>query len=374
MSRHILKMMKLRKFITEHRSLLLVIFLATISLSAIASYFYFLPEGKITTKKITKQQDLQTKAKDITQDKLEDLKTLNILVLGYGGAGHQGGYLADVIQIIHLDFEQALFSFISVPRDLWVKLPNNKQAKINRALTLGENADQPILSGGQKAKQMTQIVTGLEIDYFVAVDFVGFKRTIGENLGGITVQVPETLDDPWYPITGEELNPCGMSPEEVAEITEQYSGFELEKQFECRYEHLHFEKGPVKMEGGDAMKYVRSRHGSSSGDFSRSQRQQAVMLAIKDKLFQLETLDDIPGFFKQVSTNITTDLDLEIIKYLAPALAQTKDYQSQSVIISTENVLKTSQSSSGQSILIPQSGLNNWQQVHQFVSQALSLN
>ncbi len=366
--------MSLKKFLAEHKYLLLVVFLVTTSLSAIVTYYSHSPSEKNNSEKIIKHQDLQAKAKDITQDKLEDLKNLNILVLGYGGAGHQGGYLADVIQIIHLDFEQGLISFVSVPRDLWVTLPTKQQAKINRALTLGNDNQQPILSGGQLAKQMAQIVTGLEIDYFAAIDFVGFKRAIGETLDGITVQVPETLDDPWYPITGEELNPCGMTPEEVAQVTQKYSGFELEKQFKCRYEHLHFEKGPVKMEGGDAMKYVRSRHGSSAGDFSRSQRQQAVMLAIKDKLFQLETLDNIPGFFKQVSANITTDLDVKVIKYLAPALTQTKNYQSQSVIISTENVLQTSQSNSGQSILIPKSGLNQWQNVHQYINQSLSSN
>ena len=196
---------------------------------------------------------------------------------------------------------------------------------------------------------------------------MGYKRAIGINLGGIEVNVPKTLEDPWYPIKGEELNPCGYSPEEIADLTTKYSGFELERKFECRYEHLLFEKGLVKMEGGDALKYVRSRHGSSGGDFSRSQRQHAVLKAIKDKVFSLEALDDAPGFFKEVSANTTTDLDLKIVKYLAPAIKSSQDFEIKSLVLSTDNVLSSSKSSNGQFILKPKAGLDQWQQVHQFV-------
>ena len=132
---------------------------------------------------------------------------MTVVLLGYGGAGHQGGFLTDVIQIMHIDFDKAKINLISVPRDLWVKLPNDKQAKINTAFTLGVDPNKPVASGGQVAKQMAANVTGIPIDYFIAIDFVGFKRLIGEEINGIVVNVPETLDDSWYPIKGEELNP-----------------------------------------------------------------------------------------------------------------------------------------------------------------------
>ena len=306
---------------------------------------------------------------DISQTPAEDLKTLTVVLLGYGGAGHQGGFLTDVIQIMHLDFEQAKINLISVPRDLWVELPNGKRAKINTAFTLGEDPNKPVTSGGQVAKQMATNVTGIPIDYFIAIDFVGFKRLIGEELDGIVVNVPETLDDPWYPIKGEELNPCGMTPQEIADLTAQYSGFELEKQFECRYEHIHFGKGLVYMEGKDALAYVRSRHGSAGGDFSRSQRQHALLKAIGNKLWSLEALEKAPKFFKKTARHVTSDIDLEVAKYLVPALKAAKDFKTEDIVLSTENVFATSKSTAGASIVVPKT---SWESVHQYIQQQLN--
>lgn len=343
-----------------------------VTASAIGTYLAIGKNQVLSTAGMKKTTNLPTKrTEEITEQAPKDLKTLNFLLLGYGGPGHQGGYLTDVIQIAHFNFEKNLIALISIPRDLWVELPNGSQAKINQAFTLGDNPAEPVKSGGQVSKEMASIVTGLPIDYFIAVDFVGFKRAIGINLGGIKVNVPETLEDPWYPIKGEELNPCGHSPEEIAQLTNELSGFELEKQFECRYEHLLFKKGMVQMEGGDALKYVRSRHGSSAGDFSRSQRQHAVLKGIKNKLFSLEALDDVPGFFKEVSQNTTTDIDLKIAKYLAPAIKSSRDFEIKSLVISTDNVLTSSKSSSGQFILIPKAGSNQWQEIHNLISSEI---
>ena len=341
--------------------------LVIIAISATITYFFAKSKLNLNSEISHPVLSAQTE-RDISQIPPEDLETLTVLLLGYGGAGHQGGFLTDVIQLVHLDFKKAQVNLISIPRDLWIKLPNGKQAKINTAFTLGENPNQPITSGGQIAKQMVTAISGISIDYFVAVDFVGFKRLIGIELDGIEVNVPETLDDYWYPIKGEELNPCGITPQEVADLTANYSGFELEKQFECRYEHLYFEKGLVKMEGGDALGYVRSRHGSAGGDFSRSQRQHALLKAIRDKLWSIEALEKAPEFFEKITKHFITDVDLKIVKYLVPALKTAKNFETKSVVLSTENVFTTSKSSTGQFIVVPK---NNWESVHNYIQQQL---
>jgi polyisoprenyl-teichoic acid--peptidoglycan teichoic acid transferase len=362
--------MKLDNFLTKidinKKTILVLAGLLTVIVSATITYFVAKPKLNPTSQDFPDTSLTQTEL-DTTLPP-EDLKTLTVLLLGYGGAGHQGGFLTDVIQIVHLDFEKSKLSMISVPRDLWVKLPNNKEAKINAAFTLGDDPDKPIDSGGAVAKKMASSVTGLSIDYFMAIDFVGFKRLIGEELDGLEVNVPETLDDSWYPIKGEELNPCGMTPDEIADLTAEKSGFELEKQFECRYEHLYFQKGLVVMEGGDALGYVRSRHGSAGGDFSRSQRQHALLTAIKDKLWSIEALKNAPEFFEKTARHITSDINLEIVKYLVPALKATQNFETQTIVLSTENVFTTSRSSTGQSIIIPK---NNWKDVYRYITQQL---
>jgi len=74
---------------------------------------------------------------DNKDNSYKDPSSLNILLLGYGGAGHSGGFLTDVIQIVHFDFEKQKIAFISIPRDLWVQLPSGTSNKINKAFTLG---------------------------------------------------------------------------------------------------------------------------------------------------------------------------------------------------------------------------------------------
>jgi LCP family protein required for cell wall assembly len=345
-----------------------IIVLLVVSISATVTYFLRKPRLNSSSENYPPVLAAETEL-DISQVPPEDLKTLTVVLLGYGGAGHQGGFLTDVIQIMYINFDKSKINLISVPRDLWVKLPNDKQAKINTAFTLGADPYKPVASGGQVAKQMAANVTGIPIDYFIAIDFVGFKRLIGEDLNGIVVNVPETLDDPWYPIKGEELNPCGMTPQEVADLSAQYSGFSLEKQFACRYEKLHFGKGLVYMEGKDALAYVRSRHGSAGGDFSRSQRQHALLKAIGNKLWALKTLEKAPEFFKQIDKHVTSDVDLEIVKYLVPALKAAKDFETKSVVLSTENVFTTSKSAAGASIVVPKT---SWESVHSYIQQQLN--
>ncbi|MBD3250069.1 MAG: hypothetical protein GF381_00635 [Candidatus Pacebacteria bacterium] len=359
-----------RFLITNQLSIVVSLLAFVLIISAVSSYFYFSQPGHNPFEKEALNQT-SVKSKELTQQELQKLEQLNVLLLGYGGPGHEGGYLTDVIQIVQVDFKKMQIGLISIPRDLWVKLPNGQQSKINQAFTLAADKDNLVKTGGEAAKQMASVVTGLPIDYFVAVDFVGFQRLIGINLGRIEVQVKETLNDRWYPIKGQELNPCGHTPQEIADLTARYSGFELEKQFPCRYEHVLFEPGLVKMEGGEALKFVRSRHGSAGGDFSRSQRAQAVLKGIKNKLFSLKALEQAPEFFNQAKENFTTDLNLEAVKYLGPAIGLTQNYQIKQVILSTENVLSVDQSAGGQFVVRPKAGENNWSQVQQFVQESL---
>ncbi len=364
-----IKDLSLRLILKQKKSLI-AIYACVLLCSAAVSYFYFFSQQQadLSSRDVTTDNKILSTSLD---EDIDDLSQLNILLLGYGGPGHQGPYLTDAIQVLHIDFIKDQAALISIPRDLWVKLPSGREAKINQALTLKNDSQDIVQSNSKIAKDMAQVVTGLEIDYFIGIDFVGFQRLIGITLDGITVNVPERLEDPWYPIRGEELNPCGYSPQEIAELTEQYSGFQLEKQFECRYQHILFEPGPNKMEGADALAYVRSRHGSSDGDFSRSWRQQVLLQAIKQELLSLNALANIPEIFSQVSQHVSTDLNLEILQYLQPALQTASQFEVQSLVLSTENVFTSATAADGQFIVRPLEGHDQWQQVHQFIAQEL---
>lgn len=297
----------------------------------------------------------QTQQDSVTPLQVETSQKLSVLLLGYGGANHDGGNLTDSIILLSINTSNKKALAVSIPRDLWIENINNK---INAAYSDG---------GGNKAKSIISQITGLPINYFVAVDFTNFE-TIIDNLGGIEVNVPKTFTDNFYPIRGEENNTCGYSADQINTFKNKYSGFDLEKQFTCRYEVLHFDQGPAKLDGKTALKFVRSRHGDS--DFSRSERQFAVLSGIEQKLISLNALKNSSTIIESLLKIVTTDLDIATINKLLPLFTKPDDYKLSQVHLTEDNYLISAKNSAGAFILLPKAGNNNFTQIQNDLKKA----
>jgi len=311
----------------------------------------------------------------------------NILLLGYGGEGHDGGSLSDVLMLVNFNPEKKKVKVISIPRDLWVDIPVRSDAsekyKINSAFAIGSSdilypLKEPKYKGekgaGQLAKDVVSKVVDQPVDYFLAVDFGNFRRII-DLLGGVEVLVPVSFEDRFYPVKGLENETCGFSSEKIAEFHQKYSGFDLEKQFYCRYETLSFDAGKTKMNGEVALKFVRSRHSSThGGDFARSERQKALLLALSDKLTSWAAIKSAREIFTELSTLVKTDITLETFGGFFLLVGDPRTYEISFVGLSTENVLLDSRSTNGQYILVPKNGENNWKVVWDFVESEIGAN
>lgn len=309
-------------------------------------------------------------------------RPLNFLLLGYGGGTHEGGKLTDTIMVAHVDPEKQRITLVSLPRDLWVAFPVKGEEesawKINAAYQIGsDDRDYPHklalysgeAGGGNLAKYAASKVTGLPLDYFVAVSFAGFTKSVNV-LKGIEVQVEKTFDDYWYPVEGLENETCGKSEEDIAALTATMSGYLLEQEFPCRYEHLHFDRGLTTMDGETALKYARSRHSSQDGsDFARSERQKQVILAMKDQVLRLDFLPKLVPFIATLSQDIRTDLTPEIIQDFIQKKDEYSQYEIRSIALTDQNVLQHGRSANGQYILIPREGEGNWSGIHQWLQQ-----
>jgi len=216
----------------------------------------------------------------------EENNRINILLLGMGGEGHDGAYLTDTMILASFQPETKQVALISIPRDLTT--PVSGWRKINSVNAYAEQKTPG--SGGEVTAQAISDLLQIPIDYYVRADFNGFVNIIDE-LGGIEVNVENTLDDYSYPIDGQEDNP----------------------NYYARFEHLHFDKGLQTMNGAMALKYTRSRHaaGAEGSDFARAHRQQLVLEAVKNKLLSSQTLLNpvmvaklVNEFSKNISTNI----------------------------------------------------------------------
>lgn len=292
--------------------------------------------------------DNEENTKDFVEsDKNEvdiNAESFNVVLQSYGGIGHSGGSLADSIILVHVDSSPELAEgkkvvLISIPRDFWFS---------------GQK-----LNANPSIKDAVASITGLSVKNYISVDFDSFIRAINK-LGGVEVDIPKPYTDNFYPVRGLENELCGFSPEKVASLHQKYSGFNLEKQFTCRYETIHFDIGKTTMDGQTALKYVRSRHGD--GDFGRSERQ---FFLLKGLLYKNLSVSEILDMSNIVKTSLTTNEIKSLVKLFGNPL----DYEIKTIHLSDANVLTASKSSAGAYILIPRAGIGNFDEIKKFIAK-----
>lgn len=265
----------------------------------------------------------------------EHLGRVNFLLMGYGGPGHDGAYLTDSIMVVSAQTDTHQLAMVSIPRDLWIPIPTNRSGlnwttKINGAYTIGfDDSTFPYkearfsgpLGGGNLSSEMVHRVTGLPIQYWIAVDFAGFRRVV-DSVGGVDIDVPEVLDDPYYP-AGETTG----------------------------YMHIHFNAGRQHMNGEQALEYARSRETTS--DFDRSRRQQLILLAVRRKVISIDGIPRLFGLMGALQDHVRTNMDLPTLRRFADVVGHLQDTHTARVSIDNTNFLYNSHSSDGQYILLP---------------------
>lgn len=185
-------------------------------------------------------------------------RTDNIIVLTYDPVSNKGG-------------------MISLPRDLFVSIPGfDRSGKINTAYVVGESNDYPG-GGSALAKKTVSEFLGYPIDYYVKINFDGFKQVV-DLIGGVDVVVPKTIHDDEYP-------------------TIDYG-----------YMTFHIDAGPQHLDGDTALMYVRTRNTDS--DFERARRQQQVLMAVKDTVLQNKLLATlrVPDLLEIISQSVEHDI------------------------------------------------------------------
>ncbi len=231
----------------------------------------------------------------------------NILLVGVGGAEHDGPNLTDTLMIASLNHENDSLALLSIPRDLYVMMPKVGGTKINSVYEYAfrsylresglddsnmivENTDASVYAMDE-LKSTIERVIGTEIQYYARVDFQGFVDMV-DIVDGIEVDVPYNFLDRQYP----DKNQIG-------------------------YETFYLPKGRQILDGETALKYARSRH--STSDFDRADRQQTIIKALLDKALAMEVLTNpsqLRRMYLSISSNFTTDLDWrEILRFAEKA-------------------------------------------------------
>jgi anionic cell wall polymer biosynthesis LytR-Cps2A-Psr (LCP) family protein len=255
-------------------------------------------------------------------------------------------------------------------------------------------------AAAQLLKRVIARITGLEIDYFVAIDFQGFIKAV-DTLGGIEVDVERTFDDYLYPVTGKEDDLCGRVPkptltdDEMRQWLEDYNNKSPEEKeafdnrpmaewteeefqkvatespqlaYPCRYEHIHYDAGKQEMDGESALKFARSRKAlQDGGDFNRAARQQRVIQAVRDKVLNVGFLPKILPLLEDLDDHIRMDIPFDASQKFMGEGQNAASYDIDTTVLSDDNYLQISTSADGQSILIPKEGIGKWDDVQTYV-------
>ncbi|TXI33777.1 MAG: LytR family transcriptional regulator [Candidatus Moraniibacteriota bacterium] len=260
---------------------------------------------------------------------------INILLLGMRGEGVEGGgLLADTIMVLSIhpkngEGDMSKASLISIPRDLYVKVPGrDEQRKINAVYALGEERSH----GGGGIEDMRTIVgevTGLDIPYGVTINFQGFKDLVNA-IGGITITLEQPFEEGMQ-FRGLEKRCDGItytvpsgSYEEKRIQRKNGTYYANPKRYPLCFEKMttaaitelecggnfKLPAGENLLDGEKALCYARARYTSS--DFDRARRQQEVIKLIKAKALSLGTLTDfskVTAMLDSLGNNVSTNLE-----------------------------------------------------------------
>ncbi len=219
---------------------------------------------------------------------------VNVLLLGVDKTDERTTTLTDTMIVASLDPVGHTVSMASVPRDLVnVPLGNGDLygPKLNSLMSYADRHPDEFPKGGIRTLQ-DAIGAMLEIDiqYYARVDFAGFVAMV-DAVGGVDVNVKKKVRAP------------------------RYDGFGLETTgFVVR-------KGKHHFSGAEALAYARIRKGAGESDFTRAERQQQILLALRDRVTRGGSiLFELPGLLKAVGDTVKTDIPIDRLPEFAAIL------------------------------------------------------
>jgi len=192
----------------------------------------------------------------------------------------------DSLMLVSIDPAANSIGLLSIPRDLWVEIPGQEERdRINRAYFLGEVRG---TGGGPRLLQQTVSWNlGMRVHNYVLVDFKVLVDLV-DLLGGIEVTIDYAINDERYPDKNYGFDPFSLEP------------------------------GTHLLDGEDALRFARTRHGNN--DVLRAGRQQQVISGIRERVLSMNFLQlvaQVPALLASLSENLQTGLDIQQIVQLA---------------------------------------------------------
>jgi polyisoprenyl-teichoic acid--peptidoglycan teichoic acid transferase len=199
--------------------------------------------------------------------------TRNFLIIGLDRRPDgTGPALADTLLVVVLDERSQHVGVVSIPRDLYVAIPESATDRINTVYQVAKRTKRDPL---ELMSRVVEDTLKLPIEHALALDLGVFERAV-DAVGGVDVDVPCPIRDNF-----------------------------VDKRVEGGRRLLDIDPGQRHLDGPTAAMYVRSRHGRS--DFHRARRQQAVLLGVQHTLAGLGVLK-VPDLWGAFESSVETDM------------------------------------------------------------------
>lgn len=260
------------------------------------------------------------------QPDVEAGERVNILLVGVDSAPGRTTQLTDTMLVVSLDPNGTSTAMISVPRDLYgAPLPDGTSfnRKLNTLMVYAQgHPDAFPLGGVATLKATIGKLLGVPIHYFAAINMFGFKQTV-DSIDGVDIMVQRAINDPTY-----------------IDEYDRHTGFYLKA-------------GTYHMDGHTALAFVRSRKGAGDSDFTRADRQQQLLTAIREKLTAGNLLLALPGLLDAVKNTIATDVPSGRIAELARAVQRADMSQLERIVLQPPEYMRADPHSSAGYVLVP---------------------
>ena len=211
----------------------------------------------------------------------------NILLLGSDNDNKYSfpALLTQVMMVVHVDPDNSSVYMISIPRDSWVYMSlNGGMHKIDQAFLFGAAPHNSFDDGVRAARQTVEQDYGITIDRYAWVGLSGFANVI-DTLGGVDIDVTHPIVDDTYP------DDTRANPNDPFAV-----------------KRLYLAPGPQHLNGLEALEYVRSRHADLVGDIGRTNRQQEILQALKQKLTAPNIIDHFQQLITDMAGKVYTDM------------------------------------------------------------------
>lgn len=216
----------------------------------------------------------------------------NILLMGTAAETGTNPGLTDTLMIISINRDSGHIAAVSIPRDLYVYVPEFGMRKINQTYFIAERHEAG--TGIDTLYATIEHNLGLQMDFYARVNFDTFPNLV-DSVGGIDLTVDCAIED-WRLIEPD-----------------------LDIHVEGNWEMFTLWGGLHHMDGDTALWYVRSRR--TSNDIDRNRRQQDVLRALWRRIRSEGLLTNFPQLWEQFNTIVDTDMSLaDAIQFLPVAV------------------------------------------------------